>query len=111
MSKYYACVEDRQGGGFGMGRCYTADEWLQQAREWCEADDNTDMDNYLENIHKNRKAWTDEEIVDLVSEVWDIGIQPADKALAILKADGEKWGNSGDELETIEEIEKVLNNR
>lgn len=71
----YIVIEDRQGGSFGMDRAYTVDEWLEQARAWCEADDNTDLDNYLENIQNHREEWTDEQILGLIDETWNITLK------------------------------------
>lgn len=120
----YVVVEDRQGGGFGMGRCYTAEEWLEQAVEWRDSDDS--WGDYGEGVdcygnkHLDSRSWfikfwkrvikdgKEQELIDYISEIWDIDIQPAEKALAILEADREKWGGSEDEDETIEEIKKKL---
>ena len=71
----YRVIRDRQGGAFGMGRDYTAKEWVQQAREWCEADDDTDLDNQFERIQKEG-GWSDEEILGLIGEIWDIEFAP-----------------------------------
>ena len=68
----YRVVRDLQGGEFGMGRDYTADEWLEQAREWCWADDDDDTDNYLERMQKNRSEWSDEKIIEFISDLWQI---------------------------------------
>ena len=35
----YRVVRDYQGGEFGMGRDYTAMEWLEQMTEWSEMDE------------------------------------------------------------------------
>lgn len=75
--KRYRVIRDLQGGEFGMGRDYTATEWLQQAREWCEADDNTDLDNVLERMQK--EGARDEDILELVSDIWQIEFAPVHK--------------------------------
>lgn len=117
MSKYYACVEDRQGGGFGMGRCYTAEEWLEQAYEWRESDDS--WGDYEGGGQDTPRGFLDywrgviadgreQELIDYISDIWDIDIQPAEKALEILEADREKWGSSEDEDETIEAIKEKI---
>jgi hypothetical protein len=71
MNKYRV-VRDLQGGSFGMDRDYTADEWIEQAREWCEADDNTDLDNYLERMQKNRGDFPDKEVIDFIADIWQL---------------------------------------
>lgn len=68
--KKYRVVRDLQGGEFGMGRDYTATEWLEQAREWCWADDNDELDNVLERMDKEEK--NDNNILDLISNIWQI---------------------------------------
>lgn len=120
----YAVVEDLQGGGFGMGRCYTAKEWLDQSVEWRDNDDSwgeygAGVDMYGEN-HNDDREWyirfwnkaiadgKEQELINYISDVWSIDIQPAEKALEILKADKEKWGSSEEEDETIKEIENKL---
>ena len=70
--KRYRVVRDRQGGSFGMGRDFTADEWLQEARGWCYIDNDTDTDNFLENIQKNRSNYTDKEVIGIIDEIWDL---------------------------------------
>ena len=68
--KKYRVVRDLQGGEFGMGRDYTATEWLEQAREWCWADDNDELDNVLERMDKEGE--NDNNILDLISDIWQI---------------------------------------
>lgn len=106
----YAVVEDRQGGGFGMGRCYTAEEWLEQAVDWrdCDGWEDDDRKEYIKFWKRVIKDGKEQELIDYISESWDIDIQPAEKALAILEADRAKWGSSEDEDETIEAIKKKL---
>lgn len=70
--KRYKVVRDRQGGAFGMGRNYTIKEWIQQARDWCWADDNDDLDNELERLQKNHKGYSDWDILNIISDIWDI---------------------------------------
>ena len=70
--KRYRVVEDYQGGAFGMDRDYTIDEWIQQARDWCWADDNDDLDNQFERLQKNHKDYTDWDILDIISDIWSI---------------------------------------
>ena len=70
--KRYRVVRDRQGGAFGMDRDYTIEEWIQQARDWCWADDNDDLDNEFERLQKDHKDYTDWDILDIISDIWDI---------------------------------------
>lgn len=111
--KRYSVVEDRQGGGFGMGRCYTAEEWLQQAYEWRESDDSWgDYDGEgVDSPQAFLKYWRgviadgrEQELIDYISDIWDIDIQPAEKALEILR----EWAGGEDEDETIAAIEEKI---
>lgn len=68
--KRYRVVRDLQGGEFGMGRDYTIKEWTQQARDWCWADDNDELDNVLERMDKEGES--DNNILDLISDIWQI---------------------------------------
>ena len=70
----YKVVRDRQGGDFGMGVEYTEDEWLQCAREWCESDDNTDLDNALERLQK--EGYKKGEVIALIDEIWGVDFEP-----------------------------------
>lgn len=72
LIKRYRVVRDRQGGAFGMDRDYTIDEWIQQARDWCFADDNDDLDNEFERLQKNHKDYNDWDILNIISDIWDI---------------------------------------
>lgn len=70
--KRYRVIRDRQGGAFGTGRDYTIEEWIQQARDWCWADDNDDLDNEFERLQKNHKGYSDWDILNIISDIWDI---------------------------------------
>ncbi len=72
LIKRYRVIRDRQGGAFGMGRDYTIKEWIQQARDWCWADDNDDLDNEFERLQKNHKGYSDWDILNIISDIWDI---------------------------------------
>lgn len=71
-AKEYIVVRDRQDTNWAMGVALTADEWVERARAWAQNDDDTDMDNALENIQKHREDWTDQQILGLIDEAWDI---------------------------------------
>ena len=68
----YSVARDLEGGCFGMDRDYTADEWIEQAREWCWADDNDECDNYLERMQKNRSEWSDKDVLDFIADIWQL---------------------------------------
>ena len=61
MAKKYRVVLDQQGGEFGMGRDFTALEWLEQAVEWRDADDS--WGDYGEGVdcygnkHLDSRSW------------------------------------------------------
>lgn len=72
--KWYV-ASDLQGSDFGMYRLYTADEWLDQACEWCESDGVFDKDyteqeyrEYWENIIKNNP----QDFIDYVADLWEL---------------------------------------
>lgn len=89
--KRYEVVEDRQGGEFGMGRQYTALEWLEQAVDWRDSDDSwgdygegTDcygtkhLDNrswFIKFWKKMIKDGREQELIDYISDIWDIDIK------------------------------------
>ena len=86
--KRYRVVADLQGGEFGMGRDYTAEEWLKQAVEWRDSDDSwgdygegTDM--YGETHNDDRewfiKFWKqriedgkEQELIDYIADIWQL---------------------------------------
>lgn len=88
MNKRYVVVEDRQGGGFGMGRAYTAKEWLDQAVAWRDSDDS--WGDYGEGVdcygnkHLDSRSWfikfwkriiadgKEQELIDYIGDIWDL---------------------------------------
>ena len=60
----YKVIKDYQGGEFGMGRCYTAEQWQKQALEWCYGDDNDEIAEIIDNI-KDEK-----EIIQTIGDIW-----------------------------------------
>ena len=82
--KRYEVVRDLQGGDFGMGRQYTAKEWLDQAVEWRDADDSwNDWGDYGDGKPDTRQVfidfWTDlinagkeQLLIDYISDMWQI---------------------------------------
>ena len=86
--KKYRVVEDLQGGEFGMGRDYTALEWLEQATEWRDSDDSwgdygEGIDCY-DNKHLDSRSWfikfwkkiiadnREQELIDYISDIWGL---------------------------------------
>ena len=81
--KKYLVVEDRQGGEFGMGRHYTAAEWLQQAVEWrgtdgWEDEDRTEFIKYWSKIINDGK---EQELIDYIADVWDLEMEEVKKVV------------------------------
>lgn len=79
--KKYRVIEDYQGGDFGMGRDYTAEEWLEQATEWRDSDDSwgdwgdgdTDTrEGWLELWRKLIEDNKEQELIDYISDMWQI---------------------------------------
>lgn len=80
--KKYRVVRDLQGGEFGMGRDYTAKEWLEQMVEWRDSDnswgewgDGEDEDTPESEI----KYWTEQikngheqELINYIAEIWGL---------------------------------------
>lgn len=75
--KRYEVVRDLQGGSFGMDRQFTAKEWLEQAREWCSLDDDTETDNILERWGKelDKGERNEEGVIDYIAEMWQLDIR------------------------------------
>lgn len=86
--KRYRVIEDLQGGDFGMDRDYTANEWLEQAVEWRDADDSwgdygEGVDCYGEK-HLDSKTWFikfwkkiikdghEQELIDYIADIWGL---------------------------------------
>lgn len=68
MEKKYICVNDFQGGSFGMYRTYTAEEWRQQAIEWA------DMDGW-EEADKEFNFKNEQNLINYICEIWEIQIE------------------------------------
>ena len=87
MNKYRV-IRDLQGGEFGMGRDYTAEEWLEQAVDWRDSDDSwgdygegVDMygEKYLDNREHFIKFWKhmikdgkEQELIDYIADIWSL---------------------------------------
>ena len=72
--KKYRVVEDYQGGSFGMGRDYTAKEWLEQMTEWQLADglDTEDVETGIMYWQNKIKQGKEQELIDYIAEVWKL---------------------------------------
>jgi hypothetical protein len=86
--KKYRVIEDLQGGDFCMDREYTANEWLEQAVEWRDADDS--WGDYGEGVdcygdkHLDSKTWfikfwkkiikdgREQELIDYIADIWGL---------------------------------------
>lgn len=93
--KRYRVVRDLQGGEFGMGRDYTATEWLEQAVSWRDSDDSWgdwgDGVDCYGNKHKDSRTWfvkfwtrmikdgKEQELIDYIADIWQIEFAPVYK--------------------------------
>lgn len=66
--QYYINIRDYQGGTWAMGCVDTIKEWKNRALEWCDSDENWELYKAIKN-HK-----LDTELLDIISEYWDIKI-------------------------------------
>jgi len=81
MARLYECVEDRQGGDWCVGLVQTAEEWLEDAIYWRNADWSWDEDNGDTEEHM-REFWNkkiadgkEQELIGYIDEVWSITIE------------------------------------
>lgn len=70
----YRVVRDYQGGEFGMGRDYTAMEWLEQMIEWSEMDgvDEQDIKDMQEYWKNEIEFGREQGLIDHIAEVWQL---------------------------------------
>ena len=75
MERQWYVTEDRQGGEFGFGRLYTAEQWLDQACEWLESD-GAFNDAWEEEAYRAKWetviAKNPQDFIDCIDEVWAI---------------------------------------
>lgn len=80
MNKYRV-VADLLGGEFGMGRDYTAEEWLRQAYEWRESDDSwgdyegdwlDTPQGFLDYWRGVIKDGREQELIDYIADIWSL---------------------------------------
>ena len=72
VERKYICVADKQGGTFAVGRTQTAEEWRQNALQWCEQDDNEEYARFLKKLGKKH-------IVGEIASMWDLEIIPIEE--------------------------------
>lgn len=79
--KKYRVIKDLQGGEFGMGRDYTAEEWLEQAYEWRESDDSwgdceggglDTPQGFLGYWRDVIKDGREQELIDYIADIWSL---------------------------------------
>ena len=78
MKVYYVSC-DRQGASFGMGRLYTAYEWLEQAVDWWDSDDFWESDNeraeFLYNWLHRINSGEEDQMIEYISEIWELDFE------------------------------------
>lgn len=104
--KRYRVIRDYQGGEFGMGRDYTAREWLDCAVAWRDSDDSWGdwgggVDCYG-NKHNDSRSWfikfwkhmikdgKEQELMDYIADVWSIEFAPVRKIVVVGNENAEK---------------------
>lgn len=79
----YRVVRDLQGGEFGMGRDWTAEEWLECMLDWRDSDDSWgdygDGEDYIDTRAGCEKFWRnkikqgkEKELIDYIADVWSL---------------------------------------
>jgi len=64
----YKVVEDRQGGEFGMYRVYNTKQWVHQALEWLDSDDEFPCDKpFIDFLVSGG-----EKVIAEIDDFWDI---------------------------------------
>lgn len=79
--KRYRVVRDYQGGEFGMGRDYTAMEWLEQMIEWSEMDgvDEQDIKDMQEYWKNEIEFGREQGLIDHIAEVWQLEFEEVEE--------------------------------
>lgn len=72
--KRYKVIEDLQGGEFGMGREYTAEEWLEQAVEWRDSDGwgDDEREEFIKFWKRMIKDGREQELIDYIADIWSL---------------------------------------
>ena len=71
----YVNVHDNQGTGWALGRILTLKDWRDQAIDWAEADGNEEVQEMIIDAR-------DDEVLDLISDIWDIQIKAMNEVTA-----------------------------
>lgn len=79
--KRYRVIKDYQGGEFGMGRDYTAMEWLEQMIEWSEMDgmDEQDIKDMQEYWKNEIEFGREQGLIDHIAEVWQLEFEEVEE--------------------------------
>ena len=72
MKKLYINIDDLQGTNWALGKTDTIQGWREIAQFWADSDGNEDVVEALAEM-------PEEDVIDYVSEIWDINIVPYDK--------------------------------
>lgn len=75
MIKRFYVDRDYQYGDFGMGRNYTAEQWLEQAKEWAEMDGN---DGILKELNKIQNDF-EKQVLGYIAEFWSVHFRKTNK--------------------------------
>lgn len=80
--KLYRVIKDEQGGSFGMGRVYTAEEWLEQAIDWLDADGSDPLDlSDIECCYQRKiSEGKEQEVIDYIAEIWQLEFEEISQA-------------------------------
>lgn len=75
--KKYRVVIDYQGGSFGKNRVYTAEEWLEQALDWLDADglDDESLEEIRKFYNAELEKGNEEQIIDYIATMWDLAFE------------------------------------
>ena len=81
--KLYRVIKDEKGGAFGMGRILSAEEWLEQALGWLDADstDYTILDTKRAYYQGEIAKGNEQELIDYIAETWQLGFEVVSEGL------------------------------
>jgi len=77
MEKVYYVSCDRQGSTFGMGRLYTAYEWLEQAVTWSVADgmESEDLFEFTSHWLHEINNGNEQKLIDYIADIWELDFE------------------------------------
>ena len=81
MIKRFYVDRDYQGGEFAMGRNYTAEQWLEQAKDWAEMDE---MDGIFKELEKMQDEF-EKKVLGYIAEFWAIHFRKTNKKHCLKK--------------------------